>query len=168
MYKTVRVHTAHEIERTATLAREIWTEYYPPLIGAEQTEYMLNNFQSPQAITGAIQKEGYWYDLMTDGEYDIAYSGVLPGEESLFVSKIYVRAKYRKKGIARVLLRRAVDEHPKTKRIWLTVNKGNEAAIGSYQKMGFAIEDAVVTDIGGGYVMDDYIMARPVVYGIDF
>ena len=162
MFDTIRVRSRREAERVAALAAEIWTEYYTPLIGAEQVKYMLERFQS----AGAIQNDGYRYDLMTDGERDVAYCGVRPEPAGLFVSKIYVRKEYRKKGIARLLLRRALDEHPSAKRVWLTVNKGNEA-VEAYKRMGFVMEDAVVTDIGGGYVMDDYIMTRPVVYGLD-
>ena len=42
--------------------------------------------------------------------------------------------------------------------MYLTVNKGNELAIRAYEGTGFETIDAVVTDIGEGFVMDDYIM----------
>ena len=42
--------------------------------------------------------------------------------------------------------------------VYLTVNKHNDHAIDVYKKKGFTVTDEVVTDIGGGYVMDDYIM----------
>ena len=44
------------------------------------------------------------------------------------------------------------------KAIWLTVNRRNERAIGAYRRAGFREVRAQVTDIGGGYVMDDYVM----------
>ena len=43
-------------------------------------------------------------------------------------------------------------------RLMLAVNKNNRSAIDAYLKHGFSIADAVVKDIGGGFVMDDYIM----------
>jgi len=42
----------------------------------------------------------------------------------------------------------------------LAVNKGNSNAIAAYRKQGFSIRDSVSVDIGGGFVMDDFIMAR--------
>jgi len=30
----------------------------------------------------------------------------------------------------------------------------------AYEKHGFAIRESVVVDIGGGFVMDDFVMAR--------
>jgi ribosomal protein S18 acetylase RimI-like enzyme len=169
MYRidTIRVRTPREIGRVAALAREIWTEYYTPLIGSEQVGYMLENFQSAEAISAAIHNDGVKYDLTSDGEYDIAYCAALPEDDSLFISKVYVRSKYRNMGVARRLLRRALSENPKTRKIWLTVNKGNQGAIEAYKRMGFTIEKEIVTDIGGGFVMDDYLMVRPFAYGMD-
>jgi ribosomal protein S18 acetylase RimI-like enzyme len=43
----------------------------------------------------------------------------------------------------------------------LNVNKQNTQAIRAYEKHGFATRSAVVVDIGNGYAMDDYVMARP-------
>jgi ribosomal protein S18 acetylase RimI-like enzyme len=41
--------------------------------------------------------------------------------------------------------------------ITLTVHKQNPS-VRAYQKMGFQIAEPVVTDIGGGFVMDDFKM----------
>ena len=43
-------------------------------------------------------------------------------------------------------------------KIRLTVNKYNQYTIDAYNKWGFKTVDSVVTDIGNGFVMDDYIM----------
>ncbi len=45
-------------------------------------------------------------------------------------------------------------------RLILTVNKRNARAIAAYRRNGFGIAECVVTDIGGGFVMDDYVMAK--------
>ena len=42
----------------------------------------------------------------------------------------------------------------------LNVNKRNASAIAAYRRCGFAVREEVVVDIGGGYVMDDYVMAK--------
>ena len=46
--------------------------------------------------------------------------------------------------------------------MYLTVNKGNELGIRAYKGTGFETIDAVRTDIGSGFVMDDYIMEKRV------
>ena len=42
----------------------------------------------------------------------------------------------------------------------LAVNKKNEKAIAVYRKHGLTIRESVITEIGGGFRMDDYIMVK--------
>ena len=44
--------------------------------------------------------------------------------------------------------------------ICLTVNKYNMTSVYVYNNLGFQKIDDVVTDIGNGFVMDDYIMEK--------
>jgi hypothetical protein len=44
----------------------------------------------------------------------------------------------------------------------LNVNKRTAKAIAAYRACGFATREAVVADIGGGFVMDDYVMAKAI------
>ena len=46
------------------------------------------------------------------------------------------------------------------RRLVLSVNKRNARAIAAYKRNGFVTVNSVATDIGGGFVMDDYIMAK--------
>jgi GNAT superfamily N-acetyltransferase len=79
----------------------------------------------------------------------------------VFISKLYILAAHRKSGAGRQaleLLERMARERGATHR-WLTVNKGNPS-VRAYERLGFKIVDAMVVDIGGGYVMDDYKMEK--------
>jgi ribosomal protein S18 acetylase RimI-like enzyme len=40
------------------------------------------------------------------------------------------------------------------------VNKQNAQAIAAYRKNGFEVREAVRVEIGNGFVMDDFIMAK--------
>jgi ribosomal protein S18 acetylase RimI-like enzyme len=42
----------------------------------------------------------------------------------------------------------------------LTVNRGNARALAFYHKRHFVLTEEIVTDIGGGFVMDDYVLMR--------
>ena len=42
----------------------------------------------------------------------------------------------------------------------LRVNKNNHQALAAYQKYGFSRASDVIEDIGGGFVMDDYILTK--------
>jgi len=46
------------------------------------------------------------------------------------------------------------------RKLWLTVNKENAVSIAFYERIGFTTQEAMVTDIGEGFVMDDYRMVK--------
>ena len=46
--------------------------------------------------------------------------------------------------------------------LYLTVNRENAGSIAAYLAMGFRKVREQVTDIGEGYVMDDFIMEKAV------
>ena len=50
----VKIVNDGEIREAAALAREIWTEYYTPILGKDQVAYMLDNFQSAEAIKKTV------------------------------------------------------------------------------------------------------------------
>ena len=78
----------------------------------------------------------------------------------MFLSKVYVLKEFRRRGIASAFLNQVAADAQGLDSIYLTVNKQNTGPIEAYRKLGFVTIDAVVTDIGNGYVMDDYIMQK--------
>ncbi len=154
-----------DVGRIAALAAEIWREHYTDMIGPDQVEYMLENFQSAEVITRQIENEGYRYFVAEeDGDF-LGYCALRMDAESdrLFLSKFYVRKSARGRGIGRQILRHVVgrfDVNSATT-VWLTVHKGNADSIAAYEKMGFTLAEEVVVDIGNGYVMDDFRFECP-------
>ena len=61
--------------------------------------------------------------------------------------------------MGKALLEDCISLYPECKAIYLTVNKYNPS-YQIYRHLGVEAIDSVVTDIGEGYVMDDYIMQR--------
>ena len=160
----VKVKNKKQAERAAQLAQEIWEEYYPTIITQEQIHYMINIFQSPEAIENQIQ-EGMQYYLAVSGEDEIGYLAYAAEKDcSLFLSKIYIKRNFRNRGKGREMFAFILDQAQKQKLITvrLTVNKNNTASVEKYLKMGFTITDSVVKDIGNGFYMDDYVMAYEV------
>lgn len=166
------IGTREQIEQLATMADEIWHEYWPAIIGKEQTDYMVDRFQSENALMRDIQGERYEYWFLVDDDDEesderiVGYTGGLiePETKRFFISKIYLFAHERGKGYSkrvikfynRLCIMRNLDA------MYLTVNKHNDIAIRAYEKIGFAIIDSVETDIGDGFIMDDYIMEKNV------
>jgi diamine N-acetyltransferase len=155
--------TERDSRSLAALADEIWREYYPAIIGLEQVEYMLQTFQSPEAIDKQ-QAQGYRYFFIAVQGDPVGYLSILPDPvtNTLFLSKLYLLRQRRGQGWGRLVLKQLeiMAREQALQRITLTVNKQNAIAIAAYQRMGFSITAAVVTDIKAGFVMDDYRMLK--------
>lgn len=166
MVKTIinEVESKDDISLVEMLASKIWHEHYRPIIGREQVVYMLNKYQTTPAIKRQIQ-DGANYHLMFEQSHPVGYFCYHYENDSLFLSKIYVAKEVRGKGIGRKALD-FIFEQAKSKSataIRLTVNKFNLETIAAYKKLGFETIDSVVKDIGGGFVMDDYVMEKAVI-----
>lgn len=149
------------IDQVVILADEIWREHYIPIIGVDQVDYMLNKYQSASAIRDQI-KDGAFYFLVYYRDKPAGYFSFYHQEDSLFLSKIYIHSSLRGTGLGRFSIEFIEKEAQRfgQSSITLTVNKNNAHTIAAYKKMGFEVEEAIVMDIGNGFVMDDYKMKK--------
>ena len=126
----------------------------------EQIDYMVEIFQSEAAIKKQIDFENYNYYFIKNDDETAGYFGISFKEDYLFLSKLYIKKDYRHKGIGKEAFLKIIDiaKEKKYKKIRLTVNKNNKNTINAYLKYGLKIAYEDITDIGHGFVMDDYIM----------
>lgn len=149
-----------QLTELAKLAKKIWNDYFLGIITQEQIDYMVEMNQSYPAIKKAIHEQHYRYYLAYEEGVMVGYMGVKPEDDRLFLSKLYLDAHVRGKGYASILFNEAIKlcGELKLKAIYLTCNKHNEHSLAVYNKKGFKVIDEVETDIGHGFIMDDYIM----------
>ena len=160
----VRALRESDIDALNALARLIWHAHYPGIITTAQIDYMLEQRYAPHVVRAELGRDDVWWELATVDEEPVGFSCALltgePGEMKL--DKLYVHPQRQGSGVGRRLVERVLarardlDCH----RLILAVNKRNANAIAAYRRWGFEIERAVVTDIGSGFVMDDYVMVR--------
>ena len=141
------------------VAESIWEQYYTPIIGEAQVEYMVEKFLSPDAIVEQINS-GYEYFLFS---YDYTFAGfaaILEKDGELFLSKLYVDEEFRGKGIGKHMFQKFIEicKLRNLKKIWLTCNRNNLDSLAVYEHLGFKKTREEVTDIGNGFVMDDFIL----------
>ena len=146
-----------DIQLIAELAKIIWNEHFTPLIGKEQVDYMLDKFQSYHAISDAVNNDGYVYYMAFDDDSLAGYLGAHPEDDCVFLSKIYVERGHRRLGIASKMLELVKADFADKNYMYLTVNKHNDIAVSTYNALGFTLRREQVTDIGHGFVMDDYV-----------
>lgn len=166
----VPVKEGADQEKLAEMARTIWNEYWPAIIGQAQVDYMVENFQSLQAIRDDMAEHAYEYWFLEadedGGSRIVGYTGghEEPETNRYFISKIYLFAEERGRGFASKTIRFYEDlcRERGLKAMYLTVNKHNELGVRAYKGKGFETIDAVETDIGNGFIMDDFIMEKQV------
>ena len=159
MTEIVSVKDPSLIKDIAAMADEIWHECYKGIISDSQIDYMVNNFQSEKAMKRLFDDGAEFYSIISDGEPS-GYIVLEKEADSLFLSKLYTLAKVRGKGIGSTALKfvkkRALElGYPS---VYLHVNKFNFRAIKAYLANGFKNERTLDTEIGEGFVMEDYIM----------
>lgn len=147
-----------------SLAQIIWNEWFPKIISQEQVNYMVEKFQSMPAIDKAIEEEGYQYFLEVLGDTPIGYMGVKEQEDALLLSKLYLMKPFRGQRRSNVFFEKAEEiarEKGKDK-VRLYVNRYNYNSIRVYLRRGFRIVKEEKTDIGGGFICDDYVMEKEI------
>lgn len=152
-----------DVQSVASLAEVVWRAHYPGIISAAQIDYMLRRMYDLAVLRQELA-DGIRYDRLLLGGALVAFAAYGPSgaDGEMKLHKLYVHPARQRQGLGGVLLRHveAVNRERGFRVLTLTVNKRNAQALAAYRKHGFAIREAVVVDIGGGFVMDDYVMEK--------
>jgi len=146
------------------LAGEIWRAHYPGIITDAQIDYMLARGYAPEALAQFLDRTDRGLELVSvDGALVGLAAWYLTDDPTVAkLDKLYVRPSRQRLGLGGRLIARieTLARAAGATTLILNVNKNNVQAIRAYEKHGFAIREAVVVDIGEGFVMDDYVMAK--------
>ena len=157
----IRRASEADLETISALAGRIWRAHYPSILSREQIEYMLRWMYDIAQLRRDLQN-GVVYELLLEGERPLGFCGYeeMPGH--LKLHKLYLEVAEHGRGLGSMLLRHVEEEARRRglQKVVLGVNRFNHKAIRAYRRNGYAIREPLRTDIGGGYVMDDYIMEK--------
>lgn len=168
-YDEVRASDAAGIRELGALSTAIVKEHFDPIIGAEQNDYMIARFNTPQAIADQLANHGYRYFFVCDpdasasagpAERHVGFLAFYQREpDELYLSKFYLRKDQRGRGLSRDMCRFVVDNAHALgcNRITLNVNRDNYQAILAYEHLGFQKIRAEKNPIGSGFYMDDFV-----------
>ena len=92
-----------EIAKMSEIATAIIRDYYNPIIGKEQNEYMIKMFQTEEAILEQLE-HGYNYYFVREDGRDLGFIAFYPRENALYLSKLYLFKEERGKGFAKPIL----------------------------------------------------------------
>jgi ribosomal protein S18 acetylase RimI-like enzyme len=156
-----KVRDQISIDIVTTLANEIWNQHFVPIIGQDQVDYMLDKFQSSNAIAKQLN-DGYEYYIISNDRKVVGYLGLLSEDNlnRMMISKIYIKSEARRLGVGNSALKfsKKLSKERKINTIWLTVNKHNKDTIEWYLRKDFVVIEEFKKDIGSGFFMDDFIM----------
>ena len=151
-----------DLATISTLAGRIWRAHYPSIISHEQIEYMLEQMYDVEQLRRDAQR-GVVYELILEGDRAFGFCGYEEtGGGELKLHKLYLEVSEHGRGLGSRVLRHVEDEARRRglQRVVLGVNRFNEKAIRAYRRNGYEIRSPLKTDIGGGFVIDDYLMEK--------
>ena len=146
------------------LAERIWRESYAAMLSVAQIDYMLA-WMYDSAKLAAEMEAGVIWELAALDATPIGYLSLTIHDSRMAeLNKLYLLPACQGQGLGQAMLSRvqAIGRAHSCTTLRLRVNKTNERALRAYDRAGFHIVDALVADIGGGFVMNDYVLARPI------
>jgi len=155
----IRAADVNDIATIREIATITWPVAYGSYISKAQLDYMLDMMYSDNSLLDQMNKGHQFYIAEHDGEA-IGFASVSKeANNTCKLNKLYVLPTAQKTGAGKSLLFKTIDyaTSHSTNCLYLQVNKQNNAQH-FYSKHGFRVREAAVLDIGGGFVMDDYIM----------
>jgi len=162
-FLAIRSASEEEIPALRELAERIWRASYAAMLTPEQIDYMLAWMYAPETIAREMQEGVIWETAWLDGEL-IGFHSCTPelAGRRLKLNKLYLLPEQQGLGLGQQLLDRVHELAAQrgAGQVWLQVNKQNTRAIRAYERAGYEVERSAVFDIGGGFVMDDFIMTR--------
>ena len=160
---TITAATETDLPALADLAGVIWRKCYPGIISDAQISYMLAGMYAPDILCSELRLGIRFYRLFVSSQF-AGFASIGPANEAATIKlhKLYLLSDYHGQGLGSLLLKHCEAEACKLggNRLILSVNKHNARAITAYQRNGFKVVQSVVVDIGGGFVMDDFIMTK--------
>lgn len=147
-----------------SIAQRTWPDTFGEILSPAQIDYMLEMMYAPVALKAQMDKgHVFWLLQVAEGavgyvSYELDY---LPATTK--IHKIYLLPSTQGRGLGRALLEHVevIAKEAGQAKLRLDVNYQNKA-IGFYEKYGLVKIGRHDTDIGNGYLMEDWIMEKEV------
>lgn len=161
----IRACRETDLPTLATLAQHIWQQHYPSIISQDQIDYMLQQRYGSNELLAELNTPQHWLDGLWLGDTMVGFANyfICSDAATMKLDKLYLHPDWHGKGLGSLLLEyvSARSRQQGCDRLTLAVNKRNAKALKSYQRNGFEITEEVLVAIGNGFVMDDFIMHKP-------
>jgi RimJ/RimL family protein N-acetyltransferase len=147
-----------DIPQLAAIARRIWWDHYPPIIGEEQVRYMLELNYSKESLEQQMADGQFFWWILADYKPVGLISAGIQSAGCYFIHKFYIDPEFQGRGVGLEAFKLLLAQYPDAREVRLTVNRQNYKSINFYFKIGFIIEKCLDIPIGEGFVMNDFQM----------
>jgi len=158
--------TVSEVGLVRGMACRIWPLAYDGIIPASQIDYMLDRMYSEETLSDEIGVKNIDYRWIVVGGEKVGFLAAGPVVEGGVcpLHKFYLLPEAQDRGIGSATLAAFISlaASAAVAALELRVNRHNTRAIALYRKAGFVISREDCLEIGGGFVMDDYVLQRAV------
>ncbi|PWT98700.1 MAG: GNAT family N-acetyltransferase [Bacteroidetes bacterium] len=152
-----------DISLIRDMTMKVWPQTYANILSPEQIDYMLGMMYSVESLKYQIEEKGHQFIIGYDDKEPVAFASFSPKDSEnknrWRLHKIYILPGQQGKGIGKKMVDYIAAEALRygASEIELNVNRYNPAKT-FYEKIGFSEIGQEDIDIGGGYLMNDYIM----------
>ena len=157
--------TEADLSLIQDMAHQTWPQTFSAILSLEQIEFMLDMMYSQEALKAQINEKNHVFLLAREGDDYLGYISYelnYQNEQLTKIHKIYLLPVSQGKGVGRQLIDTVANIAVKqaNNRLGLNVNRYNKA-VQFYERRGFSIIDQQTIDIGNGFLMDDFVMEKP-------
>jgi GNAT superfamily N-acetyltransferase len=149
------------------IAYQTWPKTFGEILSPTQIDYMLDMMYSLDSLQAQVYNKGHVFLLAKDTDSDeylgyVSYELNYKGEPLTKIHKIYLLPASQGKGVGRLLIDKVAEVSigNSNDRLGLNVNRYNKA-VQFYERMGFSVVGQEDIDIGDGFLMEDFVMEKP-------
>ncbi|GAB3759850.1 GNAT family N-acetyltransferase [Spirosoma pomorum] len=164
---TIIPATEEQLSIVRSIAYQTWPSTFGDILSPEQIDYMLSMMYSPDALQAQVNEKNHAFLLARDTDSQevlgfVSYELNYKSEPVTKIHKLYLLPASQGKGVGRQLLDHVAElaQQRGNDRLSLNVNRNNKATQ-FYERIGFSVVQQENIDIGNGYLMEDYVMEKP-------
>jgi ribosomal protein S18 acetylase RimI-like enzyme len=155
-------YTREQFETMEALGRRIVPTFYSRFLPPECAAWLVEACHTVDVFEAQVG-QGYRHYMIEVEGLVVGYFGLHEEEDrTMVLTQFYLLEEWRGKGIGQRVMdfihREAAEL--RVKRIQLLVLRKNAGAVGLYRKNGYSIAAEVLTPMGEGRTVEDYIMEK--------
>jgi len=157
----IDAQTAEQFAVIEGLARRIVPAFYGAFFAVETAEYLVESGHTAGALAAQAERGSRHFLIECDGEA-VGYFSLSVEGTIMLLSHFYVLSPWRGKGLGKMAMA-FIESTAKgwgVSRIELFVLRENLGAVGVYAGSGFEVAEKVLTRLGNGAVLEDYVMRK--------